>query len=396
MTTVRPELERDAVTVFRRQFESEPEHVVWAPGRLELLGNHTDYNDGYVLSVALELGICAAVAPLRAEVATLEIWSETFRESARIAIDGARPVEAAWSNYPVGVLQKIAATGSLPGGLRMAVVSDLPLGAGVSSSAALELCTAEAAYVLHGARPVEPMDVARLCQQAEAEFVGVPCGILDQFSSLFGRKGHALFLDCRSLEYERLPLGGDDVALVIADSGVKHALVDGQYRKLREHCEAAARRCGELLDRRVNKLRDVQLDDFLSVAERIDRQDRRRAEHVLRENARVLRGREALRRGKIEELGRLMVASHGSSRDLFGNSCAELDFLIREAEGAEGFVGGKLSGGGFGGSTVHLVGRRNAASFVERLESAYGRQFHRPLRTFITRAGDGASSRRLS
>lgn len=389
------ELALRTIDIYRGRFDDEPEHMAWAPGRMEILGNHTDYNDGFVLSVALELGISAAVAAMPGTPARVEIWSETFRESARATIEEASRAIGAWSDYPVGVLKMILDSGGPLGGLKMAIHSDLPIGSGVSSSAALELCTAEAVYALYGGRPADPMVQARLCQKAEVEFVGVPCGILDQFSSLFGMRDHALFLDCRSLEYDRRPFGGDDIAVVIADTGVKHELVDGQYERLRNHCERAAEQLTGILGRPVGKLREVELEEFLQAAGKLEAEDRRRAEHVIRENRRVLEGLDALRAGRVEDLGRLMVASHESSRDLFGNSCVELDFLIEEAGNLDGFLGGKLSGGGFGGSTVNMVQKAKSREFVERLESAYQIKFRSPLRTFITRAGNGATCQRL-
>jgi galactokinase len=395
---IRPVMEElldKAAATYRRRFGAEPQALAWAPGRLEILGNHTDYNGGFVLSVALEHGIAAAAGELPGRRRAVEVWSAAFDELVEISLEQIEPAEPAWANYPRGVLREIERSGTALRGFRLALESSLPAGAGVSSSAALELAVAEAAYALSGGRPREPMEEAKLCQRAEVEFVGVPCGLLDQFSSLFGRKGHALFLDCATLEHERLPLGRDDLALVIAESGVQHALRDGQYAALRRHCERAAERLGALLGRSVRQLRDVGLDELLRAGDRLPPEERRRAEHVVRENARVLAGREALRSGRLETLGRLMLESHASSRDLFGNSCPELDFLVARAEELEGFLGGKLTGGGFGGSTVNLVASAEVERFSARLGESFARRFGRPLRLLSTAAGEGARGRRL-
>ena len=374
---------------FRERFGGEPAVVSWAPGRVELLGNHTDYNGGLVLAVALDLGIAVAASPENSPSPVLEAFSAELDDSRITSLDPIERSEIGWVNYLLGVLREIAALGVRLPSLRLTIASSLPFGAGVSSSAALELATAEAAFALCDERPDEPFDVAKLCQRAEIEFVGMPCGLLDQFSSLFGRRSCALFLDCRSLAFSRAPLG-DEVALVIADTRVKHALVDGQYAALRRHCESAARRLGVLLGRDMTTLRDASLQEFLDVADRVDLGDRRRAEHVLRENARVLEGRSALENGDVARLGALMVASHDSSRDLFGNSCVELDALVELGRGLPGFLGGKLCGGGFGGATVNLVETRLVDAFTRELASAYDARFPDELRVFVTSAGEGA------
>jgi galactokinase len=378
-----------AERTFREQFDDDPAAISWAPGRLELLGNHTDYNDGLVLSVALDVGISIAASRQDSPSPTLEVFSAALNESRSASLDPIERSDVAWVNYPLGVLHEIAALGVRLPSFRMAVTSCLPFGAGVSSSAAFELATAEAVFALCGGRPDDDFDVAKLCQRAEVDIVGMPCGLLDQFSSLFGRRDHALFLDCQSLTFARAPLD-ENVALVIADTQVEHALVDGQYSTLRRHCESAARRLGELLGRDMKTLRDASLEEFLDLADRIDESDRRRAEHIFRENARVLEGRAALDRGDVSRLGELMVTSHESSRDLFGNSCVELDALVEIARDLPGCLGGKLSGGGFGGVTVNLVESQSVESFTRELADRYNARFPHDLRVFVTSAGDGA------
>jgi galactokinase len=384
-------VEERARRVYRELFDSEPVATAWAPGRLEILGNHTDYNDGYIISVALDVGIAAAIAREQYSSNILTIVSEELDHAVARSMTNPKPILDSWANYPAGVLREIARLGIALPSLRIAYASTLPIGAGLSSSAALELATAEATFALVGGRPSDSMAVARLCQRAEVEFVGVPCGILDQFSSLFGAEGHALFLDCRSLEFERVPFAteSEDIHLIVVDSGVRHALVDGQYKALRGYCERAAARSAEILGRPVPKLRDLSIAELETCLPALDPDEARRAEHVVRENDRVLLGRAALRAGDIDELGRLMVASHASSRDLFGNSCPELDAIIEDAARIPGFVGGKLSGGGFGGSAV-LVVRGNPRRFAGGIVKEFRSRFGRKPGIWITHPGPGA------
>ena len=375
--------------LFRREFGDDPQAVSWAPGRLEILGNHTDYNGGHVLAVALDLGISIAASKLDALAPRLEVTSETFSGSVSAPLDPIERSDVVWANYPLGVLREIAALGVQLPSLRLAIASSLPLGAGVSSSAALELATAEAVFELCGGRPIDRLEEAKLCQRAEADFVGKPCGLLDQFSSAFGCAHHVLYLDCSTLDFSHAPLG-DELTLVIADTNVKHALIDGEYAALRQHCENACQRLSQLLGRPLSTLRDATLEEFEEHADRVDEPDRRRAEHVFRENRRVLDGLAALEHGDVRELGEVMLASHESSRDLFGNSCAELDAVVEIARGLPGFIGGKLSGGGLGGATVLLVEKTRVHTLLHELESAYARRFPARLGVHITSAGGGA------
>ena len=384
------ELAERAVENYRENFDSSPEVLSQAPGRLEILGNHTDYNNGYILSIALDLSVVIAAGQEETSPRRLAAWSSGLNERVEAGLEEIRPAGDSWINYPLGVLREIRKSGIRLPSINLAIESSLPVGAGVSSSAALELATAEAAYGMLGGRPTTPLEQAQLCQRAENDFVGVPCGILDQFSSLFGLRDHVLFLDCDTLDYDRIALPGSEIAVVIADSGVQHELVDGKYARLRSHCRRATQKIGELLGREISSLRQVSLDEFLGCSEQIDEEDRRRAEHVIRENGRVLEGVKALRRGDPGRLGELMLQSHSSSRDLFGNSCDELDFLIESATGLPGFIGGKLSGGGFGGATVNLVEQNAAVEFQQRLAEACSNRLAAPARTFLTKIGDGA------
>lgn len=389
-------LRQKAVETFEKVYGTKPVCVAFAPGRVELLGNHTDYNGGFVLSVALDLGIAVAAARKPGYEPLVEVYSDEFRASDSFPLERVVPeAKGSWANYPRGVVRELARAGVPLRGARLAIVSNLPIGAGVSSSAALELATAEALYHIYGGKPRDPMEEAKLCQRAENSFVGVPCGILDQFSSLFGKKDHGLFLDCATLRHQLAPLGREDVRVVLFDSGEKHALVDGKYAEARASCERAVKRLGELLCEDLRFLRDVTVQQFERYAHELEPDDRRRAEHVIRENARVLRGLAALKTRQYDELRRLMLESHASSRDLFGNSTPALDYLVERASEAEGFLGGKLTGGGFGGSTVSLVEERQVEKFAGEVAADFERKFSRVPRRLIAGIGDGARAEPL-
>jgi galactokinase len=392
-------IEEEARSAYERLHGVPPECVAFAPGRVEILGNHTDHNGGYVLSVALELGVAVAAgrfeSPDPADPPLIEIRSEALDESVSFPLLRIVREPGSWANYPRGVLLELWRAGVPLGGTRMVITSNLPIGAGVSSSAALELATAEAMYALYGGRPARLMEEALLCQRAEASFVGVPCGLLDQFSSLFGKKNHALFLDCATLRHSQVPFGRDDLVVILADSGEKHALVDGKYAELRRSCEAARAAFALVLPDEVRFLRDVTIGDLAQHGETLDPLDRPRAEHVIRENERVLRGLAAVKSRFHAELGRLMLASHASSRDLLGNSTPVLDLLVEEASSLPGFLGGKLTGGGFGGSTVNIVERTKADSFAAELGERFQRRLGRKPSLLVSGIGDGARGRRL-
>jgi galactokinase len=384
----------EAMRSYRARFGAAPTVAAFAPGRVEVLGNHTDYNGGYILSSALERGTAVAAGP--APGGAVEAWSETLKAGARFELARIeKDREAPWADYLKGVVLEARRAGCAAGGMRLAIASDLPAGSGLSSSAALEVALAAALFDLFGGRPEDPMDLARLCQRAEAGFVGVPCGLMDQFSAVFGKEDKLLFLDCDSAVHAALPIGGARVRLVIADTGVRHALVDGRYAELRRSCERAVARLAEVLGRPLRFLRDASVEDFERAAARLPEAERRRAEHVVRENARVLAGRAALERGDLPALGRLLLDSHASSRDLFGNSCPELDAMVEAAEGLPGFLGGKLSGGGFGGATVNLVESPRAAAFAAALDERYRRRSGKAPRILESGIGAGVRSYRF-
>src|SRR3984893_17885276 len=308
--------------------------TTFAPGRVEILGNHTDYNLGFVLSAAIHLGVTIEASRLSENI--LEINSETNQRSISISIElsNLRPLtEDAWANYPIGVIKVLLAAGFRLGGMRLTVSSDLPLGAGLSSSAALEVATAMAAKALFQLE-IEKMQLAQLCQKAENQFVGVQSGLLDQASSVFGKSHELILLDFLQVTVENVLLPAN-ASLLLLNSGVPHQLTGGEYNERRKQCMLAAKLMG-VPSLREASLSQLEASDLADVT-------RRRALHIIGENDRVLRGVQALRSNQLEAFGELMFASHVSSRVNFENSTFHLDTLVNLARKAPGVFGSRLT-----------------------------------------------------
>ncbi|MCP5541859.1 MAG: galactokinase [Akkermansiaceae bacterium] len=373
---------------FVAAFGRAPRIGVRAPGRINLIGEHIDYLDGWVLPAAIEPGISAFAAPIDSpEIRIHTSGGAGLPTRATVSLDNLHPRSGSdrWLNYIVGVLALFRSRGVEFPGFELAIDGDLPIGAGLSSSAALETATALVAESLAGAR-LDPIERARICRQAEHEFAGVPCGIMDQLAVGACRAGHALWIDCRTLETRAIPLP-DNVSLVVADTGVKHALADGAYRNRREACETAARLLG------VDSLRDADPDQIDRKAEKLGEVVHRRARHAVSEMRRVHAFTQALESGDIAALGDIMREGHDSLRDDLEVSCAELDHLVNVAYefGLErGLIGSRMTGGGFGGSTVSLVRSDAAPALMEHLAESFRARFGGRPRIFATAAADAA------
>jgi galactokinase len=353
--------------------------VAFAPGRVELLGNHTDYNEGVALAAAIDRGITIRAEKLGADV--IEVISETNGRRVTVPLPHLAPLgEERWANYPIGVIKSLREAGFDIGGLRLQVSSDLAPGSGLSSSAAFEVATAVAAlelFELHA----DPMILARLCQKAENNFVGVRSGLLDQATSVFGKEGEAVFLDFRTTSSRTVPLP-PSAALLVIDSGVPHHLTGGEYNERRTQCQAAAEALG------VKALRDVTSEMVSSSS--LDPLIRARALHITGENERVLAGVAALENGRMEEFGQLMFQSHESSRRNFENSTTFLDALVEIASTIQGVLGARLTGGGFGGATVWLVEKEKAQEILAKVTEAYHQKTGATCLALITKASQGA------
>lgn len=374
--------------VFHERFGKAPSVVAVSPGRVNLIGEHIDYLGGCVMPIAIDRHLTVEAAPT--EDGSFEILPirAGFGAPVRITGDDLTKREAAgerWLNYLIGVIAVYRGTGVDVPGFRAVIYSDLPTGAGLSSSAALETAVALVIESLSGvARDV--VDRAILCQRAEHEYAGVPCGIMDQLAVGAGKAGHVLHLDCRDLSMRHCPVP-DGLVVLTADTGVKHALGDGEYRKRREDCDAAMAILG------TDSLRGVSLERVNACEDSLGDRLFRRARHAVTEMARVESFAAALEKGDLPTLGRSMRASHDSLRDDFDVSCPELDHLVDAAFAfgtGRGLVGSRMTGGGFGGSTVSLVRRESAGELKVFLEGAFREKFGRELNCFITSAVDGA------
>jgi galactokinase len=355
------------------------ETTSFAPGRVELLGNHTDYNQGLVLSAAIHLGV--TVRARKDSSNRITVSSATNGRRLTVDIQSLEPMHTeSWANYPLGVIQVFRQIGLPLGGTSIDIDSNLPLGAGLSSSAALEVATAFALRELYHL-PLDPMQIAKLCQQAENQFVGVQCGLLDQASSVFGQTGKAILLDFRTITAEPVPLPADAAILLLA-SGLPHALTGGEYNERREQCAIAAALLG------VTALRETTTAAVQ--AAKMDSVVKRRALHITGENERVRRGIEALRHDDPETFGQLMFESHQSSRDNFENSTPALDCLVEIAKHTPGVYGSRLTGGGFGGSTVSLVRREQAEEIRESIAEQYFQRMGIRSSSILTVPSQGA------
>ena len=343
------------------------EAVFSAPGRVNLIGEHTDYNDGFVMPVAIDRQTRVRTTPR--DDRRLSVYSENLRATADTSLDALTPHHD-WSDYVFGVAALLQQNGVAVAGANLSIASDVPLGAGLSSSAALEVATARA--LLAGAdAAMDSVALARLCQRAENEFVGARVGIMDPFVALHGRAGQALLLDCRSLDYTLLPLPAG-VKLVVANTMVKHALAAGEYNKRRGDCEAVVR---VLADRvpAIAALRDVtqaKLDEHASL---LTETQCKRARHIISENQRVTAAAIALARGDAKALGPIFAASHRSLAVDYEVTCEELDALVAIASTAPGVCASRMTGGGFGGCTVNLVDERQVDAFIGVVAAGYQR-----------------------
>lgn len=370
------------VRAFEARFGAAPQVVVRAPGRVNLIGEHTDYNDGFVLPMAIERAVWIALRKRRD--GQVHVWSMDFAQPATFAVERIGRGGAAWSEYLKGTAWALEDSGRALTGWEGVMGSDVPIGAGLSSSAALELATARAFSAVSWRVDWEPAEMARLAQRAENQWVGVNCGIMDQMISAVGREGHAVLIDCRTLETAAVPLPGGTV-VVILDTATRRGLVDSAYNERRRQCEAAAAFFG------VPALRDVTPVTFAARAHELDETTMRRARHVVSEDERTLAAADAMRQGDAAQLGRLMNASHKSLRDDFEVSSPALDAMVEIARAQPGCRGARMTGAGFGGCAVALVDRGASDDFVARVAAEYAARTGLLPQIYVTGASAGAA-----
>jgi galactokinase len=348
---------------------------------VNLIGEHTDYNDGFVLPIAIAQAVWIAFRP--SSPPEVSIYSRELDTAATFSVAGWTADERGWSDYVKGVAWALARDGVSPRGWHGVVVGNVPLGAGLSSSAALELAAARV-FASVGDLPWDARRMARLAQQAENEWVGMSCGIMDQLTSAMGRRGHALLIDCRSLDVRAVPIP-ETATVVVLDTATRRGLVTSAYNERRSECETAAR----MLD--VAALRDVSEPELDRREHELTPVIRARARHVVTENARVLRAAEALGAGDAAEVGRLMNASHASLRDDFQVSGPELDTVVRIAQAHDGCFGARMTGGGFAGCAVALVRPDTVARFMADVSADYTAETGLQPALYVCDAADGAS-----
>jgi galactokinase len=336
-----------------------------APGRINLIGEHTDYNDGFVMPAAVDLYCWVAVAP--ATNRAVEVYSSSFRESRMFHLDQPQALHD-WSDYVQGVALMLERSGYRIPGAKVLIASDVPMGSGLSSSAAVEVAAALALLDLQPL-PCPPLQLAQLCRRAENEFVGAHCGIMDQFISCHGKAGHLALLDCRSLQHSYLPVP-EDVRLVICNTMVKHAIASGEYNVRRSQCEAGVQLLSSAVPG-ISALRDVSLEELERFRALLPPLIHKRCRHVISENQRVHSAAAALNERNLQRFGLSMTASHRSLRDDYEVSSPELDLMVDLAHALEGVYGARMTGGGFGGCTVNLVRTQAVPQFTTRIAAAY-------------------------
>ena len=378
--------------VFQETYGSPPMHIVRAPGRVNLLGEHVDYNDGLVLPAAIDRATYLAFSPSGSPLSSIlamDMNDQAFLslESARSRTQEAGAPLLEWMLYPAGVLWAIGEEGLDTSGIQAVFASNVPRGSGLSSSASVEMAFMLAWQAL-GGWTLPPMQRALLGQKAENQYVGVNCGIMDQFASACGVESSLLLLDCRSLEWKTIPLP-EDVSIVIADTTVRRKLTTGEYNKRRSACEEAVRLLKEDLPD-IQALRDVSVEEFNRYAGKLPEEVAKRARHVVEEIERSQQAESLLEIGDIAQFGALMNECHISLRDLYEVSCPELDVMVRVAQSLDGCYGARLTGAGFGGCTVNLVERDQADEFAALLAKGYEAETGLKPEIYITRASNGA------
>jgi len=373
---------------FQEIFASDSTLLVRSPGRVNLIGEHTDYNNGFVLPAAVDKAIYMAIKP-RADQ-RVNLFSIDFDQLYKGSISELVPSGLHWPNYILGVVQQLAANGHPVSGFDCVFAGDIPVGAGMSSSAALENAIIFSLNRLFDLG-LDPMTMVRLSQKAENEFVGLQCGIMDMFASMMGRKDQVIRLDCQSLEYTYFPFEAEGLRILLLDTQVEHSLASSEYNVRRKQCEAGVK----LVQKHhpaVKSLRDVTLEMLSAHVAPVDELIWRRCSFVVEENARVLSGTEDLRRGDLAAFGQKMYASHEGLSKKYEVSCKESDWLVDQMKGAEGVIGARQMGGGFGGCTINLVKADAIDALVARIAPGYKKAMNRDLKWYIGQIENGTST----
>jgi len=381
------DLGKEVAAKFAQIYGRQPQWIAAAPGRVNVIGEHTDYNDGFVFPMAIDRYAVIAAAP----AAGTRVQMQTTAGNQPATIDLDQPLKPAprgtWYNYPLGVIAGFAARGVKIPGFDALIHSTVPLGGGLSSSAALEVSTATLLESITGTK-LDPVDKALLCQKAEHDYAGMPCGIMDQFISVMGRENHILLLDCRTRKTELVPMNDASVALLITNTNVKHELTGGEYSTRRSQCEQAAAALN------LKSLRDADMPKLEAGKGKMDPVTYRRARHVIGEIERTTAAAKETKASNWAKVGELMYASHASLRDDYEVSCSELDAVVEIAQGIGqqgGVYGCRMTGGGFGGCTVALVKASSVQAISDRIASEYEKRTKIKPTLFVSRPAAGAT-----
>ncbi|KAA6430313.1 galactokinase [Rufibacter glacialis] len=374
----------DIVSKFKQLYRSEP-IVVRSPGRVNLIGEHTDYNEGFVLPAAINKEIYFAIAPNGTQ--TMRAHAYDLEESADFSLENVQRSQIGWANYLLGVVAQLQKAGHQVKGFDVVFGGNIPIGAGLSSSAAVECGLAYGLDYLF-AYNIEKFTLVKMAQKAEHEYALVMCGIMDQFASMYGKRNHVVKLDCRSLEYQYYPFDMADYRIVLCDTQVKHSLASSEYNTRRQECETGV----ALLQKHypeVHSLRDATLDMLAQHQAEFDPVVYRRCTYVVQENLRVEEACQDLERGDMTAFGQKMFASHQGLQHDYEVSCPELDFLADLAKKSDAVLGARMMGGGFGGCTINLVKLAQLEEFTRQMTQAYQQQFNITLKTYVAEIVDG-------
>lgn len=371
-------------TVFKTLYHSDPV-IVRSPGRINIIGEHTDYNSGFVMPAAIDKAIYVAVG--KREDQEIHLYSESYKQSYQTVLSGVKISECEWANFILGVVDQITKRGYKIGGFNLCIDGDVPLGAGLSSSAAVECATAYALSTLFSIS-IPRLDIALIAQKAEHTFAGVNCGIMDQFASVFGKKDQAIVLDCRSMEYRYVPLDLKGHKLLLLNSNVKHSLAESAYNKRRAKCEQGVAIVKNHFPE-VESLRDITIEQLEKYVKPLDEEAYTKCRFIIEENSRLVKATQYLEQGNLKDLGQLMYETHtGLSRD-YEVSCKELDFLVGAVKDSEYVLGARMMGGGFGGCTLNIIKDETPQSFLDEVSKKYVQEFGRSLSAYFVETSSG-------
>ena len=379
-------MQQAIITKFKELYGQEP-LLFRSPGRVNLIGEHTDYNEGFVLPAAINKEIFFAITPNNTD--TIKLYSFDLEEQATYSLQSINRTETSWANYLLGVVAQFQEADLKVKGFDLVFGGNVPIGAGLSSSAAVECGLAFALNHIFGFN-LDRFTLAKMAQKAEHEFAGVRCGIMDQFASLFGKKEHVVKLDCRSLEYKYYRFDMSHYRIVLCDTQVKHSLALSEYNTRRQECETGVTILHKYYPE-VKSLRDATIAMLEKHQHEFDPVVYKRCKYVVQENARVEEACESLYNGDLQTFGKKMYASHHGLQHDYEVSCPELDFLVKQAKQHEAVTGARMMGGGFGGCTINIVSIDALDDFTARMSAAYQQQFNVPLKTYIAEIVDGSS-----